>query len=231
MSADLFYKILREVTEVIPAEGIVALSYAGESLLHPRFREFAEAFTRSNIKRRQIVTNGLLLDTSEHRQTVIDNFAEIAVSIHNVPELAEVLENLRCFKVQLGGADKPYFRTNIVEEEFRTKYQMAKIMKLLEGWGIEIKLISAITEDLCRYVEDVAGRDQLCFAPYYYMGILWNGDVLPCCHILSSAAWTLGNVSRRTLQEVFDDEPYRNLRTGLYEGTHCARCTVMSCIK
>lgn len=234
MTDKLFYKVLAETVEIFQVGDrcdrcIAALSYGGESTLHPHWKEYAEAFGKTPIKRRQIVSNFVLMDTPERRQVILDNFAEVAVSIHNVPELPEVLQNVRDFKTQLHDSGvKLYFRANIVEEEFRTKYSMIKVLRELERIPVEIKLISAITEDLSRYVNDLTSRQTMCFSPFWYMGILWNGDVLPCCHILSTGGWTLGNVTDRTMQAVFDDQPYRNLRAAFYEGSPCERCTIRS---
>lgn len=235
MSRELFDKVLGETVKTFTEDGLLdealaSLSYAGESLLHPLFPEFAEKFRKSGIKRRQLATNGLLLDTDKMRQVLIDNFAEIAVSIHSVPELPEQMQNLKDFAEQLenSGRSDVSMRANIVEDEFRTKYGLSKIIKQIEAWHVRPKVISAITEGMSRFVDDRGNRPQMCFSPYWYMAVLWNGDVLPCCHILSSAAWTLGNVAKRSLQEVFDDEPYRKLRMGFYDGTPCERCTILS---
>lgn len=231
MTRELFNKVLSDTVQIITKDfrldrAIVALSYGGESLLHPLFKEFAEAFSATGILRTQIVTNGILLDTPEKRQVIIDNFREIAVSIHNVPELSDVLQNVKAFKEQLCKGALRYFRTNIVEEEFRTRYGLMKVVHEIEAMDVEVKLISALTEEISRYVNDVAIRPEMCFVPYWYMGILWNGDVVPCCHVLSSGSWTLGNTRDRSLTEVFEDEPYRKLRMGDYAGTPCERCTI-----
>jgi radical SAM protein with 4Fe4S-binding SPASM domain len=231
MTETLFDKVLAETVAIAKHSDrfdrmIVALSYGGESLLHPLFTKFAEKFGKTKFTRKQIVTNGLLLADEKMRQVLIDNFAEIAISIHNVPQLPQVIENTRAFVNQFKGHEPTVFRANIVDEEFKTQYGLQKVKKELEGFGVAVKVMSAITEDMSRFLDDSKFRPELCFVPYWYMGVLWNGDVVPCCHVLSPGRWSLGNVSDRSLQDVFDDEPYKRLRSGFYEGTLCERCTI-----
>jgi radical SAM protein with 4Fe4S-binding SPASM domain len=69
-----------------------------------------------------------------------------------------------------------------------------------------------------------------CTSPDYYMGILWNGDVVPCCRDIGTKT-ILGNVFEDGILDVFNNSRYASLREAchdnLHEPTHrCMNCNV-----
>ncbi|MBB4079911.1 radical SAM protein with 4Fe4S-binding SPASM domain [Lewinella aquimaris] len=61
-----------------------------------------------------------------------------------------------------------------------------------------------------------------CPALYFYMGILFNGDVVTCCHDWRRSL-VLGNVKEKSLHDIWHDAPYRRLRQLSDEGRLCER--------
>jgi len=68
-----------------------------------------------------------------------------------------------------------------------------------------------ISEDL-KYLDGKRDSAKYCKFPFINMSVLWNGDVWPCCRLLSSDFPSLGNLNNGTIMEVWDGEPYRSLR-------------------
>jgi radical SAM protein with 4Fe4S-binding SPASM domain len=169
-----------------------------------------------------IATNGTLLDTRMNN-VLLSNFDAVAVSLHKGPKLHESIGNLVNLVKQRGkGNYEPNIRANIVAEEF-SQQELDEIVELLNGKVDRVRCVTYISEDMqTANDETVEG----CPGPYRYMAILWNGDTLPCCHILSPGKWTLGNISDSSLLEVWNGHEYARLRKGNVEGTPCMGCQV-----
>lgn len=60
-----------------------------------------------------------------------------------------------------------------------------------------------------------------CSEPYYGINILWNGDVVPCCHCVAGNR-VMGNVFKSSMLGVWDNVNFRMLRLKGY----CEGCEV-----
>ncbi len=70
-----------------------------------------------------------------------------------------------------------------------------------------------------------------CPAPWSSLTILWDGRVVPCCFDVN-AEYVVGDVSKNTLAEIWNDLPMRNLRkafiSGRADGTPlCRSCHII----
>jgi sulfatase maturation enzyme AslB (radical SAM superfamily) len=225
MTETLFRKVLEELK---PAnEYIVSLSYAGESTLHPQFQEFSKLASECCFAKLQLATNGTTLGTPEIYDTLLHCYSEVAVSIHKTPYQPKIINNLIRLNQEnncVEGAQYIDLRANIVAPEF-TSGELYLIETVLRRNRIKIKKVNAITEDLqCNDEKTILYP--ACPSLYCYLAVLWNGDTLPCCHILSSGDWSLGNVTEQSLKEVFYGADYQRLRDGDQNGTPCLHCTV-----
>lgn len=54
-------------------------------------------------------------------------------------------------------------------------------------------------------------RQHVCFVPWLHTFIDWHGDVFLCCMTRNRIA-PLGNIRRQTIAEIFNGEPYREVR-------------------
>lgn len=223
MSKELFERILNDLNHHHFTAGmIVALSYAGESMLHPQFEEFSRAAANMGFARLQLATNGTKLNP-HNDQVLIDNYTELAISIHKQPCMPRVLEKAKTlFHMRRGMI--PTIRLNMVAEEF-TENELQHISAKMRGHCDEIKIFTYITEDMKR-----GGSNQpvwpICSAMFTYLAVLWNGDTLPCCHVLSPGDWSLGSVNKTTLQGIFRGAAYERLRMGDTESTICHTCEI-----
>jgi radical SAM protein with 4Fe4S-binding SPASM domain len=65
-----------------------------------------------------------------------------------------------------------------------------------------------------------------CLAPWLSSFIAWNGDVYLCC-MTNGRMDALGNAGTQSMQEIFQAEPYREVRRSFMAGRHlkpCHRC-------
>jgi sulfatase maturation enzyme AslB (radical SAM superfamily) len=225
MDTALFHKVIDELK---PATNyVVALSYAGEATLHPDFIEFSKTAHKCGFEKLQLATNGTTLSNPTIREIILNCYSEVAVSIHKTPMQPKIITNLIQLTKEnnmVEGALYTDLRANIVTSEY-TAGELYQIETVLRHNRIKIKKVDAITEDLqCNCEKTIVYPE--CPSMYSYLAVLWNGDTLPCCHILSSGDWSLGNVNEHTLKEVFYGEGYQRLRVGDQAGTPCLKCTV-----
>lgn len=230
MTQELFTRILDDFQANFDLkELVVASSFAGESTLHPHFAGFSYQAAELGFKHFQLATNGTEL-TVENRRAILDCYTQVAVSIHNTPLLPKVIEDTLTLMREREGKT-PHIRANIIEREFPAA-TLSGIRATLHGnlfYGVKgvdaIKPLPVITEDLKSTMSRLP-HYPVCPNMYFYLAILWNGDCLPCCHLLSSGDWSLGNVAEKTVHEVFNGDAYNKLRLGFEEGTPCEGCEV-----
>jgi sulfatase maturation enzyme AslB (radical SAM superfamily) len=221
MQKELFQKVIKELS-VDPEMHSVALHFAGESTLHPDFQEYSYTAKDCHFGELSLATNGTLL-TSEARKTLVDCYDKLAISLHNTPKLSGIIDNYVALTKEAGDKARGY-RINIVKDEYSPS-ELYKLNYNLSKHNLTVKEIAALSEDMhCNIV-----RTQyypMCPNKYYYMAVLWNGDTLPCCHLISSGTWSLGNVAEKSLHDVFYGYKYKRLRQGHEKNTPCQNCTV-----
>jgi Iron-sulfur cluster-binding domain len=223
MSDELFQKLLSEL-KPDAKKYVVALSYAGEATLHPKFKQYSQQGHDAGFEKFQLATNGSTL-TPDIRETILNCYTEVAVSIHNTPNIDKVLTDYKLLSEENTINENTVrldLRLNIVQQEFSPGEHYLLMQKIRKAHH-KFKLISALTEDLVG-VCDKTVVYPLCPSMYTYLAVLWNGDTLPCCHLLSSGSWSLGNVNTQTMHDVFFGAAYEALRNGKQEGTPCLKC-------
>ncbi len=224
MTSALFYKLMDELkAHHQTSKVVVALSYAGESMLHPQFEEFSRAAAKMGFSQLQLATNGTCLNPHNDK-VLLDCYTQLAISVHNQPgHRARVLEKTKTlFHMRKGLV--PSIRLNVVAEEF-TEDELSQIEAKMRGHCDNIKVFTAISEDM-RSSMDRSPTWPFCGSMYMYLAVLWNGETLPCCHLLSPGDWSLGSVTKNSLFSVFRGKAYQTLRTGNTEGTICHTCEI-----
>jgi radical SAM protein with 4Fe4S-binding SPASM domain len=100
-------------------------------------------------------------------------------------------------------------------EEFRTYWQSrveAVRIKPADGWDGSSDRINTIVAD-SQY--PVGGS--ICGWPWQSMVVLWDGRVVPCCYDYDGK-YVLGDLRQKSLAQIFNDEPMKELRRLLGEG-------------
>jgi len=100
-------------------------------------------------------------------------------------------------------------------EEFRTYWQSrveAVRIKPADGWDGSSERINSIVAD-----RQYAVGTSICGWPWQSVVVLWDGRVVPCCYDYDGK-YVLGDLRKKPLAEIFNDEPMRELRRLLAEG-------------
>ena len=65
--------------------------------------------------------------------------------------------------------------------------------------------------------------DVFCMIPWTHLHAFPNGQAYPCC--LGDSHHPIGNLHKNTIQEVWNDTPYKNMRKNMLEEKPCKECT------
>lgn len=155
MSIPLYLKIINQ----IPKGTLLALSYGGESIVHPEFPKML-------------------------RQAILKGFKPIVFSNGKAPYPPGI-------EVITYPKPPPIIFTP------DARFEDPRVAEKLKP-----------TTDFCRDL-------------FRYMGILWNGDVVPCCYCVSGKR-VIGNVNEDGLNDVWEGGAYAELR----RVGHCPGCEV-----
>ncbi len=87
-----------------------------------------------------------------------------------------------------------------------------------------------ISENRIDTIHKSAQGKTRCPAPWSSLSILWDGRVVPCCFDVN-ADYVVGDISRNTLQEIWNGRPMRQLRLGFAgrkapAGPPCSSCHI-----
>lgn len=79
-------------------------------------------------------------------------------------------------------------------------------------------------EDLSeQQVHRLIHSDSFCILPWIHMHAFPDGRAYPCC--LSTMEHPVGNLRERTMKEVWNDEPLKEMRRNMLEDKPCKQCT------
>ena len=181
----------------------LSMGYGGESLMHPYFDELLVYAASKRSFKIQLITNGL--DLRDHIDVLLRHRVLVTISYHHVPlGLKKQVDDAIMLLLSRRGTNR--VNIAVVDAEHPGLYREAR-----DKFGGMVYNYPLISEDL-KYLEGERKGEPYCKSPFHYMGILWNGDVWPCCHLLSSDFPSLGNLNNGTINEIWDGELYRSLR-------------------
>lgn len=234
MGMDNFLTIVDELKE-IPTIRAVSLNYGGEPLVHPGFMSMMKLIS-GNGWRTGFATNAMLMTPQIAAAIVHNQISQVDIGLDAVGTKVEELR---------GGTKYDVVKRNIktlvsVRDATGSQYPIVGIncamtndhllmdilMLIEEMYDIVdmIRILPARNEDLSLQHEelfDYVGKgeqNEFCYSPDNYAGIMYNGDVVPCCWDLSSKT-VMGNVfTDGGVQAVFDNERYSSLRELSHRG-------------
>ena len=220
MTWSLFTKIVGQLADYRERSGKqmkLCMNYGGESMMHPRYAEMIRHAGGKGCFDMRAITNATKL-TPEIADALIDCSVHVSVSIHNTPK-----NHSAYYKVYSLLTDKGVpLDGMIVRDEFSDEQVAAELKRwtqILE----EVRVYPLQTENLHYHNFKVADPPK-CTQPTYYMGILWNGDVYPCCHLLSTDFKGMGNLTYFSVDQIWSGERYRRLRQGTLQDAPCKGC-------
>jgi radical SAM protein with 4Fe4S-binding SPASM domain len=238
MDFKLFKKIVDELERIAPQN--VGLSYGGESLLHPQIEQMI-AYAVGKFSEVGIFTNGMLM--SGHISSLL-NLDAVTVSMDGV---GQVNDDLRCgasyqtlkrnilkLLMARGNGSRPRVTINVTQSS-QTERQIRKIVTCWIGLVDQVNVNPALTIDQLKmmnndFYDEETKAGHYCDQPFTYMGIFWNGDVVPCCHDINGLN-KIGNIRHDTITRVWKSKAFRTLRHACANGSFlsfplCCSCEV-----
>lgn len=240
MDPELFFRIVDQAAEFVHE---MALHHRGESLLHPRAGELIR-YAAQRIPVTKLHTNGTQLNERICAELVDSGLTRISFSFDGFNK--EDYEKIRV------GADYAATVANIKtllrirRERHSTRPIVAiEVIKLNESQLEADKLAQfkamfgeiGLDQFIIKKPHNWAGHldighNQNQYAPCTFLWnallVFWNGDVSPCAQDFF-ASYTLGNVGRNSLKEIWNGPEQRRLRQALSERryqefTACRNC-------
>lgn len=224
MSKDEFKIILKKL------EGYTNYLYfhvMGEPLLHPYINEFIDYATEQNFFV-NITTNGYLIK----RVVNNENIRQINISLHSYDEnyhisLEEYLHNVveTCDKLSKHTfvAYRFWLNSKYTEEivNYLNNYYNKKI-ELVNNFKIKENIFISINEEFIwpDFANNYYSEKGKCYALKDHLGILVNGDVVPCC-LDSDGIIKLGNIFSEEISDVIKSERYQNMLKGFQKNYKC----------
>ncbi len=240
MDIQLFEKVVDELS-IAFNNPYIGLHYAGESLLHPEFLDMLAyaCSKRSCFRNIGFNTNGMLLTDEIVDALVKFEIGWVTISLDGIGEVNDKLRIGSKYKIIEANIlnllrkreSKPFPKValNLTVSAQKEK----EIMEFKAFW---MQYVDNITVNPCHNenlqlisaTEKTSNKDYICLEPFRFMGILWNGNVVPCCGDWNGTN-ILGNVKNATIKEVWRGKKFRNLRYACIkndfpEDSLCAKC-------
>jgi len=236
MDFNLFRNLIDQARE-IPTIKQLGLSVGGEPLLHSSFIEMLHYATNPQWKL-TFFSNGMLF-SDKIAEAVVDlgvdgiNFSLDGIGLkHENIRLGSRYEAVKTNILKLlefrGNLKKPRVYVNLVQ----FNHTEQDIQDFLDEWvgivdsvGISVYLDQIFQTDsrALFWRESATYNAKYCQSPFYYMAVLWNGLVVPCCHDIGGQH-PIGDLRKDTLIDVWGSRAYRELRM---HGIHvCKKCNV-----
>lgn len=119
----------------------------------------------------------------------------------------------------------PHKESYISKAEYLPKiYQTFKKAKSL---GIKLEVTVEIKDSEYRRI--FKNTENKCESPWYHIGVLYNGDVVPCCYVKTPQRnYVFGNILREDFVDIWNNSRYRSFRKEHLSGKPpdiCNYCT------
>jgi len=236
ISWENFMSIINEI-KTIPTVGAVSLNYGGEPLLHARFIDMLKEVQRLHV-RTGFATNAMLLTPPIAAEIVHNQITQVDIGLDATgPKVEELRRGTKYDVVKRNvrtlvsirdatGSQYPVVGINCAMTNDHTLMDILQLVEEMYDIVDVIRILPARNEDLSLQHEELfdyvgtgkGEQNEFCSSPDNYMGIMWNGEVVPCCWDLSSKT-IMGNVfTDGGVQAVFDNERYSSLRELSHRG-------------
>lgn len=229
MKYELFEKILDDVAGIVPH---MSLFLAGEPLLHKRIFDMIAAASQRGIFTR-IHTNALLLNEAKIQDVFESGLDELSFSFDgptkerydrvrvagDYEQCIALIKRVQQVKRERGSA-KPFTRIQIIYFQGEDPDEQRREMKAIfqENLPDELSVVPAHSwagesQEFVRYRDNVGDLSKLsiCHMPWDRMAITWDGNVVACCNDFL-AKHINGNVQERPVLDVWNSQPYQELR-------------------
>ena len=224
MSIDEFKIILEKIKDKTK---YLYFHVSGEPLLHPNINELIDIASYNNFNI-NITTNGYLI------KRIIDNqnIRQINISLHSFSKkynksLDDYLKDI--FDVIEKLSNNTYFSLRFwannqnnqeiiksLEEHFNKKIELKSGFEIIRNVFISINK-EFIWPDLSNEYYNEIGT---CYALKDHIGILSNGDIIPCC-LDANGIIKLGNIFENNIDEIINSKRYQEMLNGFKNHYKC----------
>jgi MoaA/NifB/PqqE/SkfB family radical SAM enzyme len=244
MDFDLFCRLVDEAANI----GNISLSMflGGESTIHPRFDDMIEYAMshRNQLSGVGFFTNGTLLNNHKSELLVRLAVDEITFSLDGIGAVNE--------KIRLGSVYSVVERNILNLLEIRGSHKKPKVVinttisfqsddelqAIYDQWHgkVDAVIFTGCQDESFRITNWTRLRKwnpnyslpRFCTFPFYWMYVLWNGDVTICCHDIN-AEGIVGNVRDCSLMDIWRGDRLRAIRKGILRGDLVGLCS--KCMK
>lgn len=236
ISKALFESCVDQLSEL--ELGALNLEFAGESLLHPDFKNLLTyAVSKRNdgkIKSVGWTDNGMLFNQSIADLVVdlevdwinisLDGVGEVNDNIRLGSNYSVIEKNIKYLLKKRGSAEKPKVLLNIVDHG-KTEEQKLEFYREWVHLVDEIELIpSILPNNTCEIKNNfplgvkVAPPPAFCHIPLDTIVICWDGKVTGCCFD-SKISMVLGDATKESIKQIWQGSKFQDLRKTLLTKT------------
>lgn len=199
---------------------------SGEPLLHPKINELIDIGSENFFI--NITTNGYLINRIKNNH----NIRQINISLHSFDEkynislsnyvknILEVINELHTdtyFSLRFWVGNKNNDKIiSLLEEYFKIK------IELKNGFKITTNVFISINKEFIwpSLDNNYYNEHGTCYALKDHIGILVNGDIVPCC-LDANGIIKLGNIFSSNLEEIQNSKRYLDMLNGFKQNIKC----------
>ena len=241
MCIENFNKVIKGVKE---HTDYVCLHVKGEPLLHSKFNEIIRICDENNVKV-NITTNGSLLPKQAETLSKYSCIRQINISLHSIDDVTEIDNIVNSIK-KISGKQKTYFVYRYwLSKDTNNDKEISILSRLLFNYNIEDFLKQDFLQGKKTKINDftyidkdeefvwpdinnnICNKEGFCQGLKTHIGILSNGDVIPCC-LDGEGIINLGNIYEKNLSEILNTDRVismiNNFRNNKREEKLCQHC-------
>lgn len=235
MEWKLYKKIIDELSG-LDRDIYLGLNHGGEALLH---EEFVDMLKYASIKKKfhiGFTTNGTLLKSDVAVALIKNNVDSVTISLDGLKKQHEsrrfgsrydVVERNIMNLLEIRGTNpKPKIYVNMMVAD-QSQEDISDFVNCWKHVVDAVQVFPCLSENL--QVNNPGSQiNKYCSWPFSNMSILWNGDVVACCHDINGLN-VLGNVATQNISQVWKGEAFTSLRQEALKNSFnpnsiCSKC-------
>lgn len=224
-----FKEFIKQVKQLNSGNNKISICLDGEPLLNKNFPEFIRITNDENIIPR-FSTNGRYL--SRELIDILNDFGKFIVSIDfasekeyfegtrgregdyeiissNIKYLLEIARYNKDISIEL--TDISHFSGADAKKSLHEMRSHFNLTNLTKNIRLYTRNFHNFGGHLGVIDKNSKKKYTVCPYPWYQFAVSWNGDVVICCRD-TSGKMVLGNIFSKTITEIWNDEPLKNIR-------------------
>lgn len=208
---DMSQELFNTIIEQLPHNTVIVPFFRGESLLHPLFIEFMDRLRGFNVV--QLATNGDLL-TAENLKCIYEACSFISLSLHRfrLPNSQDLICRGNGINTQV----------SILE----TLIPPNEKSLFVKSWLKQVDRVRIYVEHSHVGYGDILNPprwsmnngDLPCHKPFQELAVYWDGKVALCNHDWDNQTDFLGDLTKQTIEQVWNSEKYETIREWNLQG-------------